>query len=187
MNYTEIQAQIAAWLNRTDLNSVIPQFIALTEEKMNRQLRVRNMEIALAPTAIVDNRISLPANVIDVKVLWSTNYPNHPIKPQALESVINSGIGASPTMYAHNGAQLQFNGGGEVEGVLYQRIPALASSVTNWLSTSAPSAYLFGGLAEAMLYMGGDASVWSQRFVNVIDELNGNDKRYNGPLVVRAR
>lgn len=187
MTFSEIAAQVAQWLNRSDMTAVIPQFIELAEEKLNRQLRVRNMELALVSTPIVDNKISLPATAIDVKVIWSDSYPDHPLKPQALESVIGSGDGAYPSMYAFTGSQIQFNGGGSVSGVLFQRIPALQTNETNWLSTSAPSAYLFGALAEAMLYMGGDASVWSQRFVNVIDELNGNDKRYNGPLVARAR
>jgi hypothetical protein len=90
-------------------------------------------------------------------------------------------------MYAHTGNQLQFNGGGSVAGVLYQKLPAISAFDTNWLSLSAPSIYLFGGMAEAMMYMGGDPSIWSQRYVNVVDELIGNDQRYSGPLVVRAR
>lgn len=187
MNYSQIQARIAQWLNRTDMTAVIPTFIEMTEEKLNRQLRVRAMEVALPETEIVDNKITLPSSTADVKVLWPTTYPNTPLKAQALESVVGSGLGASPTIYAYTGNQLQFNGGGSVQGVLYQRIPSLATNTTNWLSLSAPSVYLFGGMAEAMMYMGGDPSIWSQRFVNVVDELIGNDQRYSGPLVVRAR
>jgi hypothetical protein len=187
MNYSQLQSRIAQWLNRTDMTAVIPTFISMTEEKLNRQLRVRAMEVALPETPIVDNKITLPANTADVKVLWPSTYPNTPLKAQALESVIGSGLGASPTMYAHTGDQLQFNGGGSVAGVLYQRIPAIATANTNWLSLSAPSVYLFGGMAEALMYMGGDPSIWSQRYVNVVDELIGNDQRYSGPLVVRAR
>lgn len=187
MTYLQLLADVAEWMHRTDLTAVIPRFVELAEEKMNRQLRVRAMEVSLPETAIVDNKITLPANTLDVKVIWPSGFVNHPIKAQALESVIGSGVGASPTLYAYTGAQLQFNGGGSVQGVLYQRIPELSSVGSNWLSEAAPSAYLFGVLAEATLYTGGDASTWSSRFVSTIDELNGNNMRYSGPLVVRAR
>jgi len=100
---------------------------------------------------------------------------------------VGSGVSASPTLYAHVSNELQFNGGGSVQGVLYRKIPAIADVDSTWLSTSAPSVYLFGAMAEATLYTGGDPSLWSGRFINTIDELNGNDKRYSGPLVVRAR
>ena len=34
-NYTELQAAVADWLNRTDLSSRIVDFIALAESKMD--------------------------------------------------------------------------------------------------------------------------------------------------------
>lgn len=187
MTFTQLQARIAAWMNRSDLTAVIPEFVELAEEKINRQLRVRGMEVALPETEIVDGKINLPSNTLDVKVIWCTNYPNHPLKAQALEAVVAAGLRASPNLYAHVSDELQFNGGGSVQGVLYQRVPAIGDSGSTWLSTSAPSVYLFGAMAEAVLYTGGDPSLWSGRFINTIDELNGNDKRYSGPLVVRAR
>ena len=37
--YAELKTAIASWLNRDDLTSVIPDFIALTEAALNRDLR----------------------------------------------------------------------------------------------------------------------------------------------------
>ena len=39
--YTELKASVADWLNRTDLTSVIPDFIALAEAQIERTLRTR--------------------------------------------------------------------------------------------------------------------------------------------------
>jgi len=188
MTYSELLAKVAAWLNRTDLTGVIPDFVELAEERINRHLRVRAMEVNLAATPIVDNEITLASDVLDVKTLWVPGYEGTPLKPQTLETVIANGVEGIPAIFAHKaGNVLRFDGSGSVQGVLYQRIPVLATAGSNWLSNSAPSVYLFGALSEAALYIGGDPSVWEAKFQKALDEIHGNDKRFNGPLVVRAR
>jgi hypothetical protein len=188
MTYSELLAKVAAWLNRTDLTGFIPDFVELAEERINRQLRVRSMEIDLAVTPIVGNEITLAADILDVKTIWVPGYEGTPLKPQSLEAVVAAGIYGTATMFAHKGPQtLRFDGSGDVQGVLYQRIPNIATAGTTWLSTSAPSVYLFGALSEAALYIGGDPSMWEAKYQKALDEIHGNDKRYNGPLVARAR
>lgn len=188
MTYTELLAKVAAWLNRTDLTGVIPDFVELAEERINRHLRVRAMEINLAVTPIVDNEITLASDVLDVKTLWVPGFEATPLKPQSLEAVLAGGTEGIPSMFAHKGGSvLRLDGYGDVQGVLYQRIPALATAGTTWLSTAASSVYLFGALSEAAIYIGGDPSVWEAKFMKALDEIHGNDKRYNGPLVARAR
>lgn len=187
MTYTEIQADIAQWMHRSDLAGVIPRFIELAEEKINRLLRVRAMEIALAETPIVANRITLAADVLDVKTLFIPGNERTPLTAQSFESVIANGPQGIPTIYAHQGAELVFDGGGSVQGVLYQRIPALASASSNWLSVTAPSAYLFGALEQAALYTRDDPSVWRATFESTLSDLAANDNRRSGPLVARAR
>jgi hypothetical protein len=186
MNYSELQAQVAEWMNRSDLTSVIPSFIALAEERFNRHLRVRAMEIALEDEPIADNKVTLDGSVVDVKLLWTGAEPRL-LMSQSLEAVIAGGTTGEPTMFARQGQMLQFNGTGSVSGVLYQKIPALATASSNWLSVQAPSAYLFGAMVEAKGYTGGDPMPWESRLQAVLNELAGNDNRYSGPLVARAR
>ena len=91
-------------------------------------------------------------------------------------------------MYAHQGAGLYLNGGGSIQGVLYEAIPALTSSnTTNWLSTKAPSVYLWGALLNATIYTKADPSVYLAKFNEALDALKGNEQRLTGPLVARAR
>lgn len=189
MNYTDISAKVADWINRGDLSTRIPDFIALAEERMNRALRVRQMESSLAATAITNNLITPAADVIDVKALWVPNYERTPLKPQTLESVIAGGYQGLPTMYAWDGADLRFDGAGDVQGVLYVKIPALATALTNWVSEGPWSLYLWGALMEASLFVKDSASAatWEGRFLQVIDELQGNDRRRSGPMTARAR
>ena len=44
-NYTELQASIADFLNRSDLTLVIPDFITMAEADMNRTLRIKDMSV----------------------------------------------------------------------------------------------------------------------------------------------
>lgn len=189
MNYSQITAQIAAWMNRDDLAAIIPDFISLAEERMNRALRVRQMEVVLPDTAIVDGLITLPTDAVDVKLLWVAGFENCPLKPQSLEAVIANGAYGYPVLYAWQGADLRVDGSGSVQGVLYERIPALSTDSTNWVSEQAPGLYLFGALAEAAMYVGDDVAAqnWMARFGQVLDEVSGNDQRRDGPLVARPR
>jgi len=189
MNYSDISARVADWINRGDLSARIPDFIALAEERMNRALRVRQMESSLAVTDITDNLITPATDVIDVKALWVPNYERTPLKPQTLESVIAGGYQGTPTMYAWDGADLRFDGAGSVQGVLYVRIPALATATTNWVSEGPWSLYLWGALMEASLFVKNatDAATWEGRFLQVLGEVQGNDQRRSGPMVARAR
>lgn len=193
MNYTELQAKVAAWLHRSDLTAVIPDFILLAEERLNRDLRVRQMEVALASTDTVDNRISVPDGTVSVKSLWVPGYESTPIKPHSFDYVLSAGRSGMPTYFAWQGSNFVFDGNGSVQGVLYQAIPALSVSVaTNWLIDANPSAYLFGALYEAAVYVKdaeAEARFW-QRFSATIDAINGNDMRdkfSGGALVARPR
>ena len=190
LTYTDLQTAVAQWMHRTDLTALIPDFIALTEEKLNRYLRTKDNETTLSPTAIVNNRITLPAGAVAAKYLWLDSY-DRPLKPQSIELVIAAQTQGLASMYAWQSGELVFDGTGTVEGVLYRNIPPLATNSTNWLLTAHPSVYLFGTLAEANLYIknGEEATLWKARFDGLLDELNGNSQRdtMNGPLVARAR
>ena len=43
--YTELKDAIADWLDRSDLTARIPDFIALAEARINRERRIRPMEV----------------------------------------------------------------------------------------------------------------------------------------------
>lgn len=189
MTYAELQAQIALWMHRDDLGSVLATFVSLAEERINRKLRARQMEAVLPETAISSNLITPAANVIDVKTLWIAGRPDDTLKPQSMETVLANGRDGEPALYAWQGGSLRFDGGGSVEGVVYERVPALASASANWLADLHPSVYLFGTLLEASLFVRDDESAarWESRFQQALEEVAGNDQRRSGPLVSRAR
>lgn len=187
MNYVTLQSTIADWSHRTDLTAQIPSFIELAEERINRALRVRQMETVLAATAITSNIITPAADIVDVKLLWPSGYPNSEIKPQSLSLVLAGDMYSTATLYAWQGTSLRFNGSGDVEGVLYSKVPSIATAGTTWLGDDAPSLYLYGALVQASIFTKDDPATWQALFDQTIAEVNGNDQRRFGSLVARAR
>lgn len=187
MNYAQLTAKIAAWLSNNELTAVIPDFIALAEERINRHLRVRQMEAALTQVPIANNMAAMPADTLDIKTIWLDGRESAPLKPQSLEFVLAMGTDALATHYAWQGNALRLNGGGTISGVIYQKIPALVTTNTNWLSESAGSVYLFGSLIEAEAYSGGDSTLWEARFMAAITELNAQSSNRADQLTSRAR
>jgi hypothetical protein len=190
-NYEELTTALGRWLNRGDLVALYPDFISLAEERLNRSLRVRQMEMALTATAIASGQVALPTSMVGIKTLWLDGYESNPLKAQTYEFVVAMDSDGLATHWALADA-IYFNGTGTVEGVVYRSIPALTESDdTNWLLTAHPSAYLFGALMEAYLYImdAEAAQLWESRFGRVLEEISGSDMRdrLSGPLQVRVR
>jgi phosphoribosyl-AMP cyclohydrolase len=189
--YSQLQDAVASWLHRTDLAAVIPDFIALTEERMSRALRVREMETSLPETPIVDGAVAVPAGTVGVKALWVPGaYPSQ-LLYMPYEALVERPATGFPYYYARQGSNFWFDGAGSVQGVLYSRIPALSdSNTTNWMLSANPSAYLFGALAEANAFIKSpEAGDWDGRFLKALDEIAGSSSRdaLSGPLVARVR
>lgn len=192
VDYSTLSSAIAAWMSRADLNSRIPDFIQLAEEKLNRRLRCRQMEQALAVTAIVDNEVAIPTGIVAVKALWMDGQDKTPLFAQTLDFVIANKRDGVARHYAWNASTWRFDGTGSVTGVLYKKITPLSlANPTNWVLDNHPSAYLFGALSEAAIYVKDDADrdYWNARQDSVILEIHGNDgrDRFGGPLQSRAR
>jgi hypothetical protein len=190
--YSELQTAVASWANRSDLTALIPDFITLAEERMNRALRVKEMETALSETAISSNVVAGPANTVGVKTLWIVGYEDAPLLARTYEFLLSQGTEGVPTGWAWQGDNFHFDGSGSVEGVLYRNIPALSTdNTTNWLLTKHPSLYLAGALVEAFEYIEDERrrNRWNERFLATVESIQGSDMRdrLSGPLAARAR
>jgi hypothetical protein len=188
VNYTQLVEAINAFMHRTDLTPNIPTFIMLAEAQFKQNLRVKQMEVPLAPTTIVNNAITLPAGIVDVKDLWIPGDKDTLIRAP-LTAVIAASSSGRPSIYALQGENtLIFNGASSIQGVVYQDIPALTTGApTNWLATQAPGMYLYGALIQADIYTENDQTAHMAQYMAAKDSLIGADNRHTGPLVMRAR
>ena len=84
--YSDLQTAIATWLNRTDLTAYIPDFIALAEERVYRNLRVKAMETALNDT-IASGVIAVPSDYIELKSAYIDGSPAYALERLSVEEI----------------------------------------------------------------------------------------------------
>jgi hypothetical protein len=72
MTFDELKTNIADWLNRTDLTSVIPTFITLAEARLNRQLRTTN-QYTRADISTSDQYLSMPSDFLEMRHIRMTS------------------------------------------------------------------------------------------------------------------
>jgi len=86
-NFSELKTSIADWLDRDDVTTIIPDFIALAEARINATLRVRRMENVVQMTLIKDQkRYALPTDYLSMRGL---KFSSTKIKETTLVSEIS--------------------------------------------------------------------------------------------------
>lgn len=190
--WTQLQADVVSWTNRTDISDKIASFVGVFEARCRRNLRVRAMETAFAGTIAANNKIALPAGFLAFKALWPTASQQVPITAQFLDYVLaRDKQTGTPTSYALDGANVLFDGSGDVSGVYYTDIPGIVANASNWLSVASYDGYLYGTLSEVWDYLQEyeQAQKYLQRSAVVLESLIGADARdkHSGPLVARKR
>ena len=69
-DYATLQSAIANWLHRSDLGTVIPDFIALAEQELSNDLDAREMEARVNLVTIAGEQyVDLPTDVLEMRRL----------------------------------------------------------------------------------------------------------------------
>lgn len=197
-NYSDLVSAVGDWLARTDLNGRTPDFIALAESRINRELRCREM-VTQATGTVSTQAMALPVDFIEVVRLTLDTESDLPLEYRPIEDSelrIAGVTSGEPQWFSILGSNLRFypSPDGEYSYTLdyYATVPALtAGNTTNWLMTKAPDVYLFGALAEAEPFLQNDERVamWEQKFQDAKRRVNMADqraKRTNGPRRMRV-
>ena len=184
-NYTDLKASVADFLNRSDLTSVIPDFITLAEADMNRVLRVREMSVR-SRGPIDSQYVKLPYDYLGMRNIDLLTDPVTPLEYKNLHNLDlhrRDDKSGKPIYYSIVQDNLEFapvpDGDYNIEIVYYQKIPVLATNSTNWLMDNHPDAYLYGSLMQSAPYLHADerVAVWAGRFNQVIQQIITSDER----------
>lgn len=201
-SYSTLQTTVGDWLNRSDLTTVIPDFITLAEAQFNRTLRHRKM--VERATATLDTEYSaMPADWLEsIRYQINTN----PITVMEFVSPDQAALlkgaystSGKPIFYSQIGQQFQVipapDSGSAYTGELtyYAKIPALSvSNTSNWLLVDSPDIYLYGALLQSAPYLQDDQrlNVWAAIYQRLIEDLKVSDERSRmatSSLRMRAR
>lgn len=199
--FAELKTALANWLNRADLTSRIPEFIALAEARLNREGRLRVVDAVARSTLSVSSQFTnLPsdfAQMINCELQTTPVTLLEYATPQHLDAVRNQySSGADPDYFTIVGNELEVAPVPTSAVTLgiqyYKRIVALSDSATsNWLLASAPDIYLYASLMEAAPYLHEDerVPVWEQMFAMRLDayrDSSERDQAADSPLVMRG-
>jgi hypothetical protein len=183
--YAELQTACANWLSRVDLTSRMPEFIALAEAKIQRTLRVRQMEERVTATAT--EWMSLPTDYIEMRNIKITGTPNVAltlISPGHADENYTGATG-KPKFYVLEGNQIRLVPAPDaatytVEMIYFKKIPVLSDTNTsNWLLADAPDAYLYGTIMEALVMVQDDSRAGgaASAFARTLEGLHTEERR----------
>ena len=197
--YSDLQTSIANYLARSDLTSQIPDFITFAENRLRRELRIRQM-LKSVTTATVsgDNTVELPSDFLQVRDFVVMTNPIQPLSYSSPSALSNDprtsevGVPKSYTILANDFQVSPPPDGVYTVKLLYYSAPAYLSSsnTSNVFLTTAPDALLYASLIEAEPYLMNDARIntWGTMYDRAIASLTKSDEegQYSGvPLAMK--
>ena len=160
--FTELKTAVDNWLARTDLAGRAPEFIALAEARMNREIETRSQETRITSTLTAgDEYVSLPNDVRRIRHVRLNTSPITNLSfmtPLAIDRAHSATGQAKPLNYSVIGTEIYFrpipDDAYTAEIAYVASIEPLSGSVaTNNILTRHPDIYLHGALAEAFGFL----------------------------------
>lgn len=174
--YTDLKGAVAKWLSRrSDLTDVIPDFIALGEARIAREMRLQRMITAgqtLAALAGV-NTVALPDGWLEFTSvrIGSSATPLTRRSPQLLGDAWAAAGSGMPQQYDIEGNNLLLGPMPDADYTVYvsyyAKLTALSdTNATTWLLADHPGLYLWSALAEAAPFILADnrIAIWEGKY-----------------------
>ncbi len=183
--YAELLTAVADWSHRSDLTSVIPDFVTLAEARINDALTIKTMETETTLTGTIGvDYIALPAGFVSPIAMWvivdSYRNPLTAALPQDFDGGPTNSI---PEYFAIDGVNVLFDchlSAAYTFPLRYIKQSNLsASNTTNDVLTKRPDIYLAGAMAECGRYTR-DAemfSTWEPKFLAALQAHKATDAR----------
>lgn len=199
-NYSDLQTSVANYLGRSDLTTVIPDFIRFAEIRMARDLRTRQMlKSATAPTVSGDGRVALPSDFLEVRDLHIQGNPRFPLtymSPSSFTRDAYADESGKPVNYTILSSEFLLapmpDTNYTLEILYYAKPPVLSGSQpSNVFLANYPDALLYASLLEAEPYLINDArsQTWAALYDRAINNIQTADQNseYSGvPLQMRV-
>ena len=197
--YSDLQTSIANYLARSDLTSQIPDFITFAENRLRRELRIRQMLKSVTTSSVSgDATVEVPSDFLEIRDFVVMTNPITPLSYSSPSSLSNDprtsqvGVPKSYTILANEFQLTPAPDGVYTLKLLYYAAPAYLSSMntTNTFLTTAPDALLYASLIEAEPYLMNDARIntWGTMYDRAISSLTRSDEstQYSGvPLSIK--
>ena len=203
-DYASLQAAVADWLNRADLNRQIPQFIQLAESGFRKKAQIMRRAYRRSVAQLTTNTIPQPDDYGSLDYIKNTDAATD--QDASLEFVTSEmlefyrpnviGLGA-PRYYTISGAVFEFIPAPStpinLEIGYWRGVQSLSdANPTNWLLDDSPELYLWGALLMASPFLKNDQRIptWQTYYAQALEDIRLDTERsqYSGaPLKMRTR
>jgi hypothetical protein len=184
--YSDLKTAVANYLARSDLTSVIPDFITLAENRLRRELRTRKMlKLVTATMTANDSTLSLPADFLQLRDLVLTTTPARPVNflsPSVFYRNARTTDTGVPTEYTILDAEFKFAPIPDTNyttQLLYYAAPTYLSdaNTSNVFLANYPDAIIYASLGEAEPYLMNDErlATWAALYQRAIDSISSAD------------
>ena len=206
MNYAELSMAISDWLNKDQIDKVIPTIIRFGQRDLEDSLRIRPMEYhpATASLSAAEDAIALPSDYLELIYLQlikdnvrytvdgrESNLTMYTERPDVTETGV-------PTRVTRVADDLVFDVLLDAtytrDWAYYRRLTVLVPTSpnnTNWWSENAEEAFLMSCLNKASLYVTGisegDKAKWKEAYALNLERLRLREARETtGGNVIRS-
>jgi hypothetical protein len=182
--YTSFVTTVESYLARTDLTTVIPDFIQMAQLRMSRDLRTEAM-LKVATTTPTDSKVAFPSDFLELREMHFQGNPPIVLEFQSPDLFFRNGqtsLSGRAHYFTMLGTEFQFAPTQDTDytiQILYYAQPTFISSTTssNLYLAYYPDALLYATLAEAEPYLMNDPRVatWSALYDRAIANIKKSD------------
>ena len=205
MNFGELKTSIANHLHRTDLTSVIPDFVIFAESTIQNDPSpsemmvlpgIRTKDQVTRLTSVINAEYEdAPTDLLSIKDAQINNDPVQPLTyltPNEMSFKYPTSLTGTPEAYTLHGDEFQFkpipSGDLTLEISYVKRYAALSADTdTNWLLTNHPMAYLYAALVAASSYVQEDPTMWATMYKSIAYGINGMADKGQHPSRLSAK
>jgi hypothetical protein len=183
-NYNAFVTTVESYLARTDLTSVIPDFVQMAQLRMSRDLRTERM-LKVATTSPTDNKVAFPSDFLELREMHFQGNPPILLEFQTPDLFFRNGqttLSGRSHYFTMLGTEFQFAPSQDSSytiQILYYAQPTFISSTvsSNLYLAYYPDALLYATLAEAEPYLYNDPRVttWSSLYDRAIANIKQSD------------
>lgn len=193
-NYGDLKTQIGRWLNRTDLDDDIPEFVRLAESMIRTDVKVRTQELITTGT-LTASTLEMPSRLNEVRRLVVEDRELAYITPENYQRLNRLSVSRPARYYTIIGDDFHILGGesGDDYSLTYWEWFEYFDddADTNWLLLNSPDVYLWAGCEAGALFLKDypAAADYRNRYEAAVKRVQDREKEMRvsgGAMYVRA-
>lgn len=189
-NYSSLRKSVATWLNRTDLDAVIPDFVRMAEAEFARDPRIKTaMQTTRYADTVLNGQVILPDDMQELKELRVNSAPFYQLTLEDFRAKLTG------PYFTRIGQVAQILGSptGVPYEILYTQryAPLVFNEDSNWLLRNNYDVYLWKCCEQGAVWLRDPEGVTGYRakYEAAVQEMLSANNRYNWggtPLAVSA-